>query len=335
MQTSLLVTALLMGLAGGPHCIAMCGAACAGIGQAAAPHSTRAIGTFQLGRVIGYGALGGLAAATMQGLGWLTVQSAALRPVWTMVHVAAVLMGLALVVLAQQPVWLETGARRIWTKVRSATQSMGLAAPLALADDADSFFRAVKQDNAPAMRSLLERGVDPNIKDDKGSSGLHLALQDGALKVADVLLASPRLKAESRNAADESPLMMAALKGHLDIAARLIKLGADVNKPGWAPLHYAATGGHLKLMELLLEEHAFIDAESPNGTTPLMMAASYGTPEAVKLLIEAGADIHMRNQKGMTALDFARRAERPDSVELIETALKWARQKQQGPRGTW
>ena len=41
-------------------------------------------------------------------------------------------MGLALVVLAQQPVWLETGARRIWTKVRSATQSMGLAAPLGL-----------------------------------------------------------------------------------------------------------------------------------------------------------------------------------------------------------
>ena len=132
MQTSLLVTALLMGLAGGPHCIAMCGAACAGIGQAAAPHSTRAIGTFQLGRVIGYGALCGLAAATMQGLGWLTVQSAALRPVWTMVHVAAVLMGLALVVLAQQPVWLETGARRIWSKVRSATQSMGMAAPLGL-----------------------------------------------------------------------------------------------------------------------------------------------------------------------------------------------------------
>ena len=132
MQTSLLVTALLMGLAGGPHCIAMCGAACAGIGQAAAPHSTRAIGTFQLGRVIGYGALGGLAAATMQGLGWLTVQSAALRPVWTMVHVAAVLLGLLLLMQGRQPVWLETGARRVWGKVRSATQSMGMAAPLGL-----------------------------------------------------------------------------------------------------------------------------------------------------------------------------------------------------------
>ena len=43
MQTSLAVTALLMGLAGGPHCIAMCGAACAGIGRAAgaSPPPTR------------------------------------------------------------------------------------------------------------------------------------------------------------------------------------------------------------------------------------------------------------------------------------------------------
>lgn len=132
MQTSLLITALVMGLAGGPHCIAMCGAACAGIGQAAAPRSTQALSMFQLGRVLGYSAMGALAAATMQGLGWLTVQSAALRPVWTMVHLAAVLMGLTLLVLARQPVWLETGARRVWTRVRAVTQAWGMAAPLGL-----------------------------------------------------------------------------------------------------------------------------------------------------------------------------------------------------------
>jgi sulfite exporter TauE/SafE len=132
MQTTLAVTALVMGLTGGPHCIAMCGAACAGIGQAAAPRSTRAIALFQLGRLSGYGALGALAASTMQGLGWLTIQSAALRPVWTMVHVAAILLGLLLLVRARQPVWLENGARRVWAKVRMATQSMGLAAPLGL-----------------------------------------------------------------------------------------------------------------------------------------------------------------------------------------------------------
>jgi hypothetical protein len=132
MKLSLALTALAMGLAGGPHCIAMCGAACAGMGQAAAPRSGRAIALFQAGRLVGYSALGALAAASMQGLGWLTVHSAALRPVWTMVHVAAVLLGLVLLVQARQPLWLDVGARKIWARVRGATQSMGLVAPLGL-----------------------------------------------------------------------------------------------------------------------------------------------------------------------------------------------------------
>ncbi|MCB2068293.1 MAG: sulfite exporter TauE/SafE family protein [Ottowia sp.] len=132
MQASLALTAVLMGLAGGPHCIAMCGAACAGIGQAAGERRGAALALFQLGRVVGYALLGALAAASMQGLGWLTVHSAALRPVWTMVHVAAAVIGLVLLIQARQPLWLETGARRIWARVRGATQRWGLAAPLGI-----------------------------------------------------------------------------------------------------------------------------------------------------------------------------------------------------------
>jgi sulfite exporter TauE/SafE len=119
MQFSLGATALLMGLVGGPHCVAMCGAACAGLGQAAGPHKNRAILGFQLGRVIGYSALGALAAASMQGLGWMTIQSAALRPVWSMFHAAALLLGLLLLLRAQQPVWLEAAGRRIWTRAKA------------------------------------------------------------------------------------------------------------------------------------------------------------------------------------------------------------------------
>ena len=91
-----------------------------------------------------------------------------------------------------------------------------------------------------------------------------------------------------RNAKDESPLMMAALKGQQDLVTRLIARDADVNKPGWAPLHYAATGGHVAIMKLLLENHAFIDAQSPNGTTPLMMAAMYGSAAAVQAAARRG-----------------------------------------------
>ena len=120
-----------MGLVGGPHCVAMCGAACAGLGQAAGPRKNTALLTFQLGRVIGYSALGALAAASMQGLGWLTVQSAALRPVWTLFHVAAAVLGLVLMWSAKQPVWLETLGRGIWAKARAFGAGAG-GAPLLL-----------------------------------------------------------------------------------------------------------------------------------------------------------------------------------------------------------
>ena len=132
MQASLALTALLMGLVGGPHCVAMCGAACAGIGQAAGPRPRSALVLFQLGRVIGYSALGGLAAASLQGLGWLTTQSAALRPVWSMFHVAAIALGLMLLVQARQPLWLGAAARQVWHRARNYGGSWSGGAPVLL-----------------------------------------------------------------------------------------------------------------------------------------------------------------------------------------------------------
>ncbi|MFZ3220305.1 MAG: sulfite exporter TauE/SafE family protein [Rhodoferax sp.] len=132
MQSSLALTALLMGLVGGPHCVAMCGAACAGIGQAAGAHKNSALWTFQLGRVVGYSILGGLAAASLQGLGWLTVQSAALRPVWSLFHVAALLLGLVLLWQARQPIWLESAGRKIWGRARTLAATRGRGVPLVL-----------------------------------------------------------------------------------------------------------------------------------------------------------------------------------------------------------
>ena len=131
MQSSLALTALLMGLVGGPHCVAMCGAACAGLGQAAGARKNSALLLFQLGRIVGYSALGGLAAASLQGLGWLTVHSAALRPVWSLFHVAALVLGLVLLWQARQPVWLDASGRKIWARAKQMGAGRG-AAPLVL-----------------------------------------------------------------------------------------------------------------------------------------------------------------------------------------------------------
>ena len=87
---------------------------------------------FQAGRVFGYGALGGIAAASMQGVGWLATQSVALRPVWTLLHVAAAVLGLALLLSARQPVWIEAGGKALWQRTRAWVGTHGRSAPLVL-----------------------------------------------------------------------------------------------------------------------------------------------------------------------------------------------------------
>lgn len=192
----------------------------------------------------------------------------------------------------------------------------------AQADSFNDFFRAVRSDNASGVESLLRRGFDPNTRDEHGMTGLLLAIREPSPRVIQVLLASPQTKVELRNGNDESPLMLAAIKGQMDLVKQLIARDADINKPGWTALHYAASSGQVEIMKLLLEKHAFIDAQSPNGTTPLMMAAMYGSPESVKLLLDEGADPSMKNQQNMTAMDFAVRGQRPDAVELLKAAVR-------------
>ncbi|MGI9217233.1 MAG: ankyrin repeat domain-containing protein [Hydrogenophaga sp.] len=197
----------------------------------------------------------------------------------------------------------------------------------------EDFFAATRRDDESTVVKLVLRGFDLNTRDEQGNHALLVAIREGSLKVADFLLEQPLVQVEARNPRGESPLMMAAIKGHLPLAKRLIERKAEVNKPGWAPLHYAASNPEpvgLELVRLLLEHHAYIDAESPNKTTPLMMAAKYGSPAVVQLLLEEGADATLKNEQNLTALDFAQRAERKDAVRLLTAALR-SRQ----PTGTW
>ncbi|MDP4771607.1 MAG: ankyrin repeat domain-containing protein [Limnohabitans sp.] len=191
----------------------------------------------------------------------------------------------------------------------------------ATAGSYEDFFKAVQFDNVRVVQGLLQRGFDPNTVNPDGVPALMLAVREPSLKVAELLAAHPDTKTEVRNSNDESVLMLAAIKGYLELVQKLVDNDADVNKTGWTALHYAASGGHVPVIAHLLEHSAYIDAESPNGTTPLMMAAMYGSPEAVKHLIQAGADLTIKNQLGLTALDFAVRGQRQNAKELIESGL--------------
>jgi sulfite exporter TauE/SafE len=73
---------------------------------------------FQAGRLAGYSVAGALAAETVQGLSWLVGQTAALRPVWTLFHVAVLGWGLMLLMLARQPEWVSDAGRTMWKRMR-------------------------------------------------------------------------------------------------------------------------------------------------------------------------------------------------------------------------
>jgi ankyrin repeat protein len=201
-----------------------------------------------------------------------------------------------------------------------------LFSQLTRAGSYEDYFKAIPLDDVRTVTQLLQRGFDPNTISPKGLHGLFLAVQADALKTASVLIHWPKTQIEWRSEKDESPLMLASIKGHVELVHQLIAKDADVNKTGWTPLHYAASGAKPQIIRILLEHSAYIDAESPNGSTPLMMAAMYGNAECVKILLDAGADPTLKNQLGLSASDFARQASRLDSLSLIEVAVpEWTR----------
>jgi uncharacterized protein len=112
MDLPLLLAALLLGAAGSLHCAAMCGAACTAVVArhgGAAP--ARALLGFHLGRLAGYAAGGAVAAASVNALGTWAQAMPALRPLWTLLHAAALMLGLWLVATGRQPAWLAAWGR--------------------------------------------------------------------------------------------------------------------------------------------------------------------------------------------------------------------------------
>lgn len=112
MDAALAFSALLMGLAGSPHCVAMCGAACTGIaGRCGGDRPQRALLALHLGRLLSYAAGGAVAAGGVGALAALASWSPALRPLWTLVHAAALGLGLWLLWQGRQPAFLENLGR--------------------------------------------------------------------------------------------------------------------------------------------------------------------------------------------------------------------------------
>jgi ankyrin repeat protein len=173
-------------------------------------------------------------------------------------------------------------------------------------DQITDFTKAAKFDDVSEVRSLIKAGVTPNTLDPKGTPMLILAVRDKSFKVTDLLLANPATDVNLTNKSGENALMLAAFDGELALVKNLVlQKKAAVNKLGWAPIHYAATNGHLEITQFLMANGAQINALSPSETTPLMMSIGSGNDQLIKYLLDNGADLRMRNHEGYTAIDVA------------------------------
>jgi uncharacterized protein len=178
---------------------------------------------------------------------------------------------------------------------------------------------AVANDRADEGKRLLARGMDPNSVDPNGDPLLFIAARAGYRATVDVLLAA-KANVNAKNRFGDTPLMAAALNGHLEVVRKLRTQGADIEPRGWTPLIYAATGGHDVVVAYLLDQGANVNAQSPNGTTALMMAVREGRASTFDLLMRRGADIQHRNENGASALDWAKRSNETAMAEKLRRA---------------
>ena len=123
----------------------------------------------------------------------------------------------------------------------------------------DDFFKAIEFDQPEVISRLLSRGFDPNSPNPQGVPALLWSYQKNATKVLDVLIADKQTNLNVLNSNGENLMMLAAIRNQLGLVEKLIEKGADINKPGWTPLHYAASKGHIEVIKLLLEQQAYID----------------------------------------------------------------------------
>lgn len=106
MDAPLVFAGLALGLAAAPHCALMCGAPCAAVTA-----SGRGDGVvFQFGRVAGYAAGGAVAAASVGALAGWAQASPVLKPLWTLLHLALLALGLWWLLRGGPPQFLQRDA---------------------------------------------------------------------------------------------------------------------------------------------------------------------------------------------------------------------------------
>ncbi|KAL3893869.1 MAG: hypothetical protein SGPRY_013970, partial [Prymnesium sp.] len=169
-----------------------------------------------------------------------------------------------------------------------------------------------------AVRQAARR-VDSIGADEAELTPLHsAALNDDVKQIAALLAQQDSSKhhapVHATSSVGNSPLHLAAKKGHTRAIDMLLAAGADVtarNGCGWSPLHYAVRYGHAHAAEALIRCGANVYAPDALGTAPHELASS---PEMASVLRgKAGWQ-----QKDAALLDAAEQGDAQEVLRLLQ-----------------
>lgn len=186
-------------------------------------------------------------------------------------------------------------------------------------------------------RQWLEAGLNPDFMGDRLGTGLHIAAWHGHIELM-ALFHHHGAGLDQNNANDETPLQLAAYKGHQAAVEWLLARGSALNPPAaktsWTALHYAAFAGHMNLVKRFLEKGADINARSPNGSTPLMAAIYEGRIDVAEHLLRQGANRTLKNDWDEGALEWAMKFNQTQFARQLADPETFAAAASK-PKSTW
>ncbi|MDR0773095.1 MAG: ankyrin repeat domain-containing protein [Wolbachia pipientis] len=165
-------------------------------------------------------------------------------------------------------------------------------------------------DKSDCNKALLSKGADINLETEHVYTPLHSAVQENDVNVTRRLI-EEGYDVNAKDNKDWTPLHEAASKNKLDVAKLLVEKGADVNarnNKGWTPLHEAAKKGNSDIVDFLIKTNGTdIEARSRNREdTPLHVAAGENQLRVVELLVNNTANVNAINKYGKKPLDIAK-----------------------------
>ncbi len=163
-----------------------------------------------------------------------------------------------------------------------------------IANEYTDILVATGSNDLPTVLAYIASGADVNAMPVDGTtSPLHNAARHGNVEIIQALLnAGSDVNAITPEFKD-SPLQRAASSGSIEAIRALVAAGADLEYSapefqGATALKSAAMGGHTDAVAELLRLGA--DATGASGVQALMSALQFGDPEMEQMLINAGAD---------------------------------------------